>query len=82
MEQPEKRKISKDNSLDLESRARFTFAASAAADAEESGVSTGNDKEGLNSDDLRGYIGEVINEIKKGKNEHLQINKEDDENPN
>jgi hypothetical protein len=81
MEQPEKRKIAKDDSLDLESRARFTFAASVAADTEESEVSVGNDND-MNSDDLKGYIDEVINEIKKEKNEHVPINKEDNENPN
>ena len=72
MEKPEKRKLPKDNSPDLEARARFTFAAAAASDVEESGINSGNDKEDLNSDDLHGYIDEVINEIKKKKNEHIQ----------
>jgi hypothetical protein len=76
--EPKKRKLPKDDSLDLEARARFTFAAAAASDVEESGISTGNDKEDPNSDDLHGYIDEVINEIKKEKNEHLQTNKDDD----
>ena len=78
MEQPEKRKLPKDDSLDLEARARFTFAAAAASDVEESGTNAGNGKEDLNSDDLHGYIDEVINEIKKEKNEHTQTNKDDD----
>jgi hypothetical protein len=77
LEQPEKRKIPKDDSLDLEARARFTFAAAAAADAEESGISTGNDKEDLNSDDLHGYIDKVNNEVKKEKNKRLQANRGD-----
>jgi hypothetical protein len=77
MGQPEKRKISKDDSQDLEARARFTFAATAAADAEESGLSTGVDSEGLNSDDLKEYMDKAINEIKRGKNERTHIDKED-----
>ena len=74
MEQPEKRKSPKDDSLDLEARARITFVATA-EDTEESEDSSRND---LSNEDLQEYLAEVMNEVKDSKNEPSHINKEDE----
>ena len=64
MEQPEKRKSPKDDSLDLEARARFTFAATQ-EDTEESEDSSRNH---LTNEGLKEYLDEVMNEVKNYKN--------------
>jgi hypothetical protein len=74
MEQPEKRKSPKDDSLDLDSRARITFVATA-EDTEESEDSSRNN---LSNEGLKKYLAEVMNEIKKYKNDPSHINKEDE----
>jgi hypothetical protein len=74
MGQPEKRKPPKDDSLDLDARARVTFVATA-EDTEESEDSSRND---LSNEGLKEYLDEVMNEVTKYKNEPSHINKEDE----
>ena len=74
MEQPEKRKPPKDDSLDLDARARVTFVATA-EDTEESEDSSRND---MSNEDLKEYLDEVMNEVKNYKNGPSHINKEDE----
>lgn len=75
MEQPEKRKSPKDDSLDLEARARVTFAATA-EDTEESEDSSKNEEENLSNEGLQKYLDEVMNEVKKAKTIlHISIKK-------
>lgn len=68
--QPQKRKSSKNDSLDLEARARVTFAATA-DDPQES-----SDQEDMSSEGLHEYLDKVINEANKSKS-NSQIHKED-----
>lgn len=74
MEQPEKRKSPKDDSLDLEARARITFVATAEY-TEESEDSSRND---LSNEGLKEYLDEVTNEVKNYKSGPSHINKEDE----
>jgi hypothetical protein len=76
MEHPEKRKSSKEDSLDLEARARVTFAATA-DETDESGVGSKYDEESLSNEDLHEYLDEVINEVSKKKSYSSQIRKDE-----
>jgi hypothetical protein len=69
MEQPQERKSSKDDSLDLEARARITFAATA-DEHQESEVSSKDDEEGLSNEGLHDYLDKAINEVNKKKSSH------------
>jgi hypothetical protein len=73
VKQPRKRKSSKDDSLDLEARARVTFAATA-DDPQESEV---YDHEGMSNECLHEYLDKVINEANKNKSNPSQIHRED-----
>lgn len=70
---PQKRKSSKDDSLDLEARARVTFAAT----ADDPQDSEANDQEGMSSEGLHEYLDKVISEANKNKSSPSQIDKED-----
>jgi uncharacterized protein YqeY len=76
MEHPEKRKSSKDDSLDLEARARITFAATT-EETEESEVGSEYYDEDLNNKDLHKYLDEVINEVNKQKSNLSQTGKDE-----
>jgi hypothetical protein len=67
-----KRKSSKDDPLDLEARARVTFAAT----ADDPQESEANDQEDMSSEGLHEY-NKVINEANKSKSNSSQIHKED-----
>jgi hypothetical protein len=71
--QPQKRKSSKNDSLDLEARARVTFAAT----ADEPQESEASDQEDMSSEGLHEYLDKVINEANKSKSNSSQIHKED-----
>jgi hypothetical protein len=58
----------------LDARARVTFVATA-EDTEESEDSSRND---LSNEGLKEYLDEVMNEVKKYKNDPSHINKEDE----
>jgi hypothetical protein len=73
VKQPQKRKSSKNDSLDLEARARVTFAAT----ADDPQESEANDQEGMSSEGLHDYLDKVINEVNKSKSNSSQIHKED-----
>ena len=64
MRQHEEKKSSKGDSLDLDSRARATFAATA-EDIDEEGNETY--QEGMSDEGLKSYLEEVMNEVKKEK---------------
>ena len=65
-------KSSKDDSTDLESRARVTFAAT----ADDPQESEANDQEDMSSEGLHEYL-DIINEANKNKSNPSQIHKED-----
>jgi hypothetical protein len=75
MEHPEKRKSSRDDSLDLEARARVTFAATADEPQESEG--SFKDDEGLSNEGLHKYLDKAINEANKKKSNPSHIHKED-----
>ena len=77
MEQPEKRKSPNDDSLDLEAKVRVTFAATA-DENEESEVGSRKEEENLSNEGLQKYLDEVLNEVRKDKNNPSHINKEDE----
>ena len=64
MRQHEEKKSSKGDSLDLDARARATFAATA-EDIDEKGNETY--QEGMSDEGLKSYLEEVMNEVKKEK---------------
>lgn len=58
----DEKKYSKDDSIDLDARARITFAATA-EDIDDGGKGTHQEK--INDDELKSYLDAIMNEVEK-----------------
>ncbi|HEU4448128.1 MAG TPA: hypothetical protein VFR94_25890 [Nitrososphaeraceae archaeon] len=63
MTHQDEKKYSKDDSIDLDARARVTFAATAEEDIDD--ADKGTHQENISDDDLKSYLEVIMNEVKK-----------------
>ncbi len=68
MTEHEEKNFSKRNSIDLDTRARVTFAATAEDIDDEEGNS-GTRQESVNDQELKSYLEEVMSQVRKKKEE-------------
>jgi flagellar hook-basal body complex protein FliE len=75
----EEKKFPKSDRLDLETRARVTFAATA-EDIDEEG-SSGTHQESMNDQELKSYLEEIMNQVNKKQEKTSTVVNDTKENP-